>query len=722
MSEALPAPVRHLLLVATQSNGADNGLPSLETAAEELYAALTDPAVGGCVPSPGADALRLRSGTVRRREIDDAVRAATRVAGEAGATLVLAFLGHGQTAQGSPKLWYMAADSEEGRALDCVDIGAAVTTAANHPGVAGVVVVVDTCHAAAGMPDVKELAAGFGVGGLRVSALAACSALEKAYALGLSHQLAAVLGRGLPTGEEFLSFDAVREAVAGAVAEKQTVAGFTYNGDGDTLWLARNRQWPPRQQAASPSGFGAADLAAALAEWPDAPPGPPPRDLRALSALADRAAAAGAWRVQETAEAVIASMQAVALLVDVAGPALTSPVLRRLAAGFNRRWAGVIPEPVRPPSALTGRALLQYLLEHAALRASGAAGGASVYAAVAWYLVAGAHACGADPQDPRIRDWARRTGAEIALNDALAQHGDGPAGDRARRLVISLDAAQVDWPDSLSVCLREGPDCVHHRHFDCRPDRDGVERALPDILDWADALLPGCSPVAFVDLVAHAPVLVDWHPEEVLVGRRLLGVTRTVTLRWAGRLVERGHLRGINREARSQLEQLEQKPLDDGVPVDWVDPGRTGPEQLFADLTRGRYQRAVGLTEPVPVPRLLELVTAFLPYTPIVLWPHRDTEPTGEGWGCLDHLWDGLPDGFGAAYRYKMQAGGDPAPVTDAHLLRLAALRTAWHDLDWLDFCGRYDRHPAPPMAPVPPTTPTSPIAPPTDAPAPRST
>ncbi len=128
-----------------------------------------------------------------------------------------------------------------------------------------------------------------------------------------------------------------------------------------------------------------------------------------------------------------------------------------------------------------------------------------------------------------------------------------------------------------------------------------------------------------------------------------------------------------------------------------------------------------------PAPTALRaLVEAFLPYAPIVLWPRADTPPEPADWDCLAHLWDGLPAGFGTAYR-RVLTGREPLPpvdaVTDAHLIRLADLRTAWHDADWLDFCAGYHRHgpavPAPAVA-VPAAAPAP--AGPAAVPAPRST
>ncbi|MFD8595013.1 hypothetical protein ACFV1L_08435 [Kitasatospora sp. NPDC059646] len=702
-------PPRHLLLIATQSDGAENELDGLETAAADLHAVLTDPAVGGCTDSPGQDTARLRSGRVPRAEVDHAVRSAVAAAGAAGATLVLAFLGHGQVAAGS-RLWYMAADSKDGQGLDSVDLAHLVELAADHPGVAGLVVLVDTCHAAAGLPDPGRLVRGFRVGAKNVAVLAACAAHERAFGLTLSRRLAALLAEGLPGEGEFLPVGTLAPLVRDAM-DRQLAADFAYNGTDGALWLARNRRHsrPPGGRTGT---LGAGILAAALRRWPDAPPGPAPHTRDGLAALAEQAEAAQAWGVQEAADGILAAMDAAAVLVELAGTALTTDQLRSLAAEFNRQWLGLRPAPVTPPDGLGDRALLQHLLEDAVLQTPV---GASRHGALAWYLVAAAHACGRDPQDPLIRDWARDADADIALNDAAKQYAAHRTRDTERRLVISLDAAQVDWPDSLSVCVRDGAVCVDHRHFPCPPDQAGVERTLPEVIDWAESR-PAAGPIGAIDLVAHPPVLLDWHPEEALTGMHVLGVDHTAALRWAGRLVEPRHFRGMNRSARRRLEQLRCAPWGQGPPVSRIDPAATALDTLRDDLARGRYLPAVLLTERPAPTALRALVEAFLPYAPIVLWPRADTPPEPAGWDCLAHLWDGLPAGFGTAYR-RVLTGRDPLapidPVTDAHLVRLADLRTAWHDVDWLDFCAGYHQH-RPAV--------TVPAAGPAVAPAPRST
>ncbi|WP_344554887.1 hypothetical protein [Kitasatospora saccharophila] len=616
-----------------------------------------------------------------------------------GATLVFAFLGHGQS-HDPTTLWYMAADSKDQESLHCVNIGEMIHLAADHPGVAGVVALIDTCHAAAGTPSVDGLVGGFRNGTKQVALLAACSAEEQAFKLLLSRQVTARLSEGMAGRGEYLGVADIHGTVEGELAVHQAPRAFDYYGGTDaarSVWLGRNRSrsGPPSNGCLGPLGIEA--LGRALGDWPEAPTGPLPRTRQELAALAERAAAAGIEWTRSACTDLLVALDAVTAVVEVTGAGLTTRHLHRMVNEFNRQWSGRTTGPVQPPAGLSDRALLSHLLEDAVLRAPAAA----PYSMLAWYLVAAAHACGLEPHHERILRWARVAGAEMALNDAAAQYAEHTARDAGRRLVISLDAALVDWPDVLSVCLRDSADCVAHRNFDCRPDRAGVEGELPEVLEWAEELASETGGIRAVDFVVTAPVLLDWHPEETVVGIRCLGVDYEVTLRWAGRLVEPGHFRGMNRQARRQLEALDGSPFGPVAPVDWMDPAATTLDRLRTDLRRGQYRRPIGLTNRGAPTVLREVVDILLPHAPILLWPRTDHPSSEEEWHwCLTHLWAGLPARFSDAYRRALGGpdpfGDPPDPVTDAHLLRLAALSTAWHDLPWLDFCAGYHRHPAP--------------------------
>lgn len=63
---------------------------------------------------------------------------------------------------------------------------------------AGVIAVIDTCHAEAAMPDISALIGGFNAGGKRIAVLAACGARQEAYGLSFTRELVATLTQGVP--------------------------------------------------------------------------------------------------------------------------------------------------------------------------------------------------------------------------------------------------------------------------------------------------------------------------------------------------------------------------------------------------------------------------------------------------------------------------------------------------------------------------------------------
>ncbi|MFF4018429.1 hypothetical protein [Streptomyces sp. NPDC001843] len=695
--------VRHALVIATQCPAAKQELSSLLTRAEELHRLLTDPMIGACVPSLPDGGHALRSGRVSARQIEDAVLAAARRANEAGAELVLAFLGHGQTPMGNSKLYYMAHDTQAGQAAGSVDVGKLVAEAGDLPGVKGVITLIDTCHAGAGAPDTQALAGGFALGNNRHSVLMAAAAHQKAYDLGFSRELASLLRHGVPGGGELLTASTLKLALTDRIL-KQNCETFGRDGDPDAveeLWVALNVRrpaWTPSRQIGP---IGRQDLDEALAAWPGRPAPAGGWSRQALRELRDQAEASPSPRalwVQQVADGLLRAGDTGDMVHEWAGRALTTPALRSVAADLNFVYAAADRscDPLRPPKGARGTALLQYILEHAALRTSRPG---DPVGCLAQAVAAIADRCGLDSEDERVEAWAQRVGGLAELSDAVARQA-ALRRDRMWRLVISLHAARVDWPESLSVWLRDGASGEHHEDFPCEPTRAGVEREFPKIIDWARKKVPGGGRIKNIDVVVPAPVLVAWEPEKARAGRFVLGADdRTVVLRWTGRLTVPGHLAGMNEEDRDRLMRLEdQHPGDSGAPVDWLTDSDTRDTGLLAErLNLGVYERAIGLDHRPP--HVAELVETLLVYTPILLWPRTDADVDARERGCLDRYWEQLPDHFIEAYRcrWRAEAGGParPARPDDDHLAGLAGLRAAWHDLDWLDFCRWFEQqHP----------------------------
>src|SRR5262245_37499224 len=128
---------RHLLVVASQCR-AMPALTALEAAARDLHAVLRDETIGACTAAL-PDEVSMLQGELSRDEIDASIRAAVQRAAEAGATLVLALLGHGFTPGNASSVYFMAGDSREDDILSAVDIEHLLTAAADTIGVQGVI-------------------------------------------------------------------------------------------------------------------------------------------------------------------------------------------------------------------------------------------------------------------------------------------------------------------------------------------------------------------------------------------------------------------------------------------------------------------------------------------------------------------------------------------------------------------------------------------------------
>ena len=149
--------VRHVQVIAAQCT-AMGPLSQLEKAARELHDALTDPMLGGCQARTGEYPSLLVGDDLTPQDIDKVVDAAVRQAKADGAVLVLALLGHGFTPPQRTDLYFMVRNSTTQSLRSAVDVGRLITEAADEPGIDGVIAIVDTCHAAGGVPDAGRLA------------------------------------------------------------------------------------------------------------------------------------------------------------------------------------------------------------------------------------------------------------------------------------------------------------------------------------------------------------------------------------------------------------------------------------------------------------------------------------------------------------------------------------------------------------------------------------
>ncbi|MEV0038359.1 hypothetical protein [Streptomyces sp. NPDC050804] len=722
-----------LLLVVAPQNSAMGTLTELENAARELSATLMAGGLGGCEASPGTPLpLPLLYGPgLTQARIEAAVRAAIGRAGETGATLVLAFLGHGITPGSQPTLYLMAGDSRPDTLSTAVNVSELLVQAVEEPGVDGVIGIVDTCHAAGAVPDLKALGSGVRGGRTRLSLLMSSQTGQEAYDLAFSRRLDELLRRGLPGEGAFVGISAAKEALRRTVTG-QDVVSLEHDGDhfaAEPLWLARNAC---HRDTEGPGPVGAEELRGALdaagldgawpAEW----------TLPAVGELRDRVrdrirkdqeerggqgeqGAAGAGprpplvRALQVVDGLRICLVTHSFLTSWMGGALTTERLRRALPALPADTRRRLPES-------SGTELLRDLLESLILRVPRVGG--SRTAPLARFVAALALDASLDLTAPEAVAWAESTGARIELNDAREELGRGVAA-RRMRLVIGLHATVADgWPESLGLWLLDGGQVCERTELPCVPAQNAVEAGLGEAIGWArrHARLRG-SPLRQVDIAVPAGLLTRWKPEETDFGVRL-GVHHDVVLRWSHRLNPPAHLWWINDHARSGLERMASRAAKT-APVDWLSERETGrPQELGDRLRSGAYTRALALGHrPAQLEQVMELLLA---YAPIVVWPDGDGEFTAAERTVVDTFWDRLPAELAEAYRRRWRDGPGPrgpedGPGDELHAGsgggsggglgsvpadpesgRLADLRTVWHDLEWLDFCAWLEGGPDP--------------------------
>ncbi|MFJ4915525.1 hypothetical protein [Streptomyces sp. NPDC088726] len=674
-------PPRHLLVIAPQC--ADLGmLTGLEDLAGSLHTALLDPWTGGCADAPAGVTSILSGPSVGQARIEEAVRDAARRAGEAGAVLVLAFIGHGTLPGEVPKLFLMAGDSRRDMPTTVVNVGDLLSQALDTHGVEEVIALVDTCHAGAAVPDIAALGTGIRGGATRLTLLMSVGVTEPAFGLDFTRGLLRVFGAGVAGAGEYLSAEAVLDAVNEAADTGARLVHMDGDPYGRPRWLVRNVR---HAQGGGPllGPAGEEDL-----EWALEPFGGgwPPASVHSVSGLeklreALRAAPPGctdgpadvavALRV---VDGLLDGLRTAELLRSWPGAPLTSERIRRAA------WtAGGTSVPL-PGS--NGSDLLRDCVELLRLRAPRTGG--SRTAPLAAFVASLADEDGLDPHCDALTAWARTCGAVVEINDAFAALEEHDTSSRLR-LVVSLHAALADeWPETLVAWLLDRGTVIAHREFGCAPSRAGVERQLVGVLKWAsaEARRVGAA-LRRVEVAASSALLTQWSPEEADLGIRL-GVRHDVVLRWSERLCPPDHLYWINDHARDRLATMRSEP-DTRAPVDWLGRDETNrPAELNERLRNGVYDRAVALGHRPE--RLDQVMPSLLAYAPIVLWPKDKDDLPPDSRTSVNRYWHRLPGEFSAAYRDSWRGRGTEEGAAEGRF-PLARLRSVWHDTEWLDFC-----------------------------------
>ncbi|MDQ0405325.1 hypothetical protein ABVB69_13370 [Streptomyces sp. NPDC000349] len=673
---------RHALVIAAQCPDA-GFLSDLEDAARSFHAALTEPKGGACAIS--YPTRNLLYGEIDQSEIEQAIRACARAAGEADAVLVLALLGHGITSGGN--LYFMAGNSRRGELTTTVDVASLVKQVIETPGLSGLITVMDTCHAAGAAPDVKAIAAGIRQGNTRLSLLMGAGLAEEAFELRFSRTITKIVQEGVEQAAERLSPEAVLQAVR---LDGGTVGQDIYRMDWDGaqfeetgLWLAYNRRHTVRQVGRLLGPLAHSDLARVLPAWLTVPGGLD--DMRQLDEVEKETAflePQQGVRALALIEAVRHCIRTRALLAAWPGRELTSKVLRRSLVAATPQADGL-------PTA-AGNDLLRDAVEYVRLRAP-RVGQRSVVPLV-HFVTSLAVATDVPPGHPDLQQWAADVGADIDLNDAWEQWGERTR-DMRLRLIISLHAAVSDeWPESLTAWLLDGNIHHQHREFPCRPDRSGVEQQIGSALRWASALAESLDvPLKRVEIAAPAPLLVRWRPEETYYGRRL-GDRHDVVLRWSERMQPPEHLFWINDEAREKLHAM--AAAECGQRVHWMEESDTRLDgELQVCLDSRPQDQAVALGHRPA--KLGDIMVTLLASSPIVLWPEEGSgQVSEETRRYIDESWHHLPGKFSTAYRERRRSGSEQSedssrPGHDG----LHRLRAVWDDLDYLDFCRWFKKY-----------------------------
>ncbi|MFB7608153.1 vWA-MoxR associated conflict system protein [Streptomyces gardneri] len=675
---------RHVLVIAAQClDPALGALAELQGAAASLHEALTSPALGAC-ESRYASATLLYGEQLTQILIEQAIRAAGRRAGEAGAVLVLALLGHGIESGGS--LHYMGSDARQSDLTTTVDVASHLRAVAETPGLGGLMAIVDTCHAGGATPDLTAIASGIRRGHTRFSVLMGAGVGDRAFDLRFSRTVTKVLCGGIARAGERLSPAAVVDAVRlDGGASGQDVYRAEFDGaqfEETGLWLAYNLQAVSHGGAGRLGPVARTELAAAFPELTTHELDT--CDDQRLSALLeeliclppDRAA-----RGRMVLAGIRDCLQTLGLLRAWPGSTLTSKVLHRSLVDSAGRTSGL--------PAGSGDELLRDAVEFLRLRAP--AVGQRPTAPLVGFMAALAVSTDVDATNPALRGWAAGIGAGIDLSDAF-EHQNDRTRTRRLRLIVGLHAAVGDeWPASLTAWLLDGNAHREHREFMCEPDQTGVEEGIGEALGWATELADALDvPLYRVEIAAPAPLLVRWRPEETSYGE-MLGEDHDVVLRWSERMAPPRHLSWINGKARKSLLAMESCQEPDRV--HWLDESDTRHHAaLDARLRTRPAGKAVALGHRPS--RLADVVARLLAASPIVLWPDEDAEGSVSAATrrCVDESWHLLPTGFCDAYRKNWYPDSGEQPPGPAGGPGLHRLRAVWDGPEWLEFCSWFKK------------------------------
>ncbi|KPH99461.1 hypothetical protein OK006_8408 [Actinobacteria bacterium OK006] len=661
---------RHVLVVAAQAKKPTE-LPGLKAAAHGLHDVLTDPERGGCTEREESLLYELAPGVTRVR---DAVVRAGKAAAADRAVLVLAFLGHGSGEDGQPYRYVVSGDPDD-PALDNLDLPSLVGDILDLSGLAGLIVVVDTCHAAGARPDTNAVLNGRQGGTLQRQGLFACASHETAWDFSLTRALTEVLREGLPKAGPFLYPGQPLRSVLQHRITDQTIVHEGGAGGlvaDEVLWLARN----PRSR---PADFGEYATRALDRAYRGAFPGRNRPD--SLTEILDQVRAEppveelGRWsrqrQLKEMAEALKKSQQVLNLVTQEIGDTLTEENVQ--AAAVLAGFPGEMVWPVSSPR-------LRDAVEYAALERHGPSG---EFVLLARFLAALAHVHGRTALPPAWGEWLHGCGVRETANTWVNRLGACDPGQQARLVVTLFDdgGEQVSRIEAWllygrAVLDRSEPQEIHAR--------GPLSNALQEILRWAKGRVLRIGWILReVDLAVPTLPLLDQAPEHQTVGTRggRLGIEHTVTVRWAG-LLEPPCGVDLSDLLHAGLSLLDSHTGASPCDLQWLKQDvLESPDTLREELAWVSAGKAAWGISERPASRWEEMAEALLVHSPALVWPRgiEDHDPQAFRSAVKEH-WTNLPARLAEAYQHGPTRGCGP-------LDRRAHTGVAWHDKSWQEFC-----------------------------------
>jgi hypothetical protein len=656
-------PFRQVFVVGSQCDSM-NELDSLEAVAGDLYSVLA-----GSEHDDAADVGTLLQGRVSSGEIISTFRQAVRQAAKNNATLVTAFLGHGflpGTGTDST-LYFMGADTVVSSRATGVNLGEILLEAADEPGVAGVLAIIDTCHAAGGTPSFARLNGGVNQGRARIAVICGCTAQQESYGLQLSREIIDIAQHGIaaPDAGPLLQVNGPLLATLQQRLLQQDVTPILF-GDPEALWVAKN---PAHGVVVSSDvGPGITALREAISAWmPDSSIPSSLSDV-ALNEWTDRAerAPASPWRsrVIDVLCSIVTARRTHRFLTS-SGVQLTSSAVARALAALEVPITGSHIGLTRNQ---------EHALQHVALTYSPALD-ADCRSRVVQFTLVVLQEAGYPLDGDLLTGWASAIGAPVAVNDEIERQRASQREHRLRLILVLNTTVTGTWPESVDCWLLDGEQVLDRCTLSTTRDERGCDESVMAAVDWAEEHAATLDlPLRRVEVAVPTALLLGWRPESV--GEVFLGVDYDVLTHWSERLrgARTGDLSRIQRRLSRATQRRGGGPEQPGGPVLWLSEAELADrEGLRHRIRRGQLARAVGLM----VCPDSDILTLLLAQTAIVLWPHECTL-TVDHVLAVEGFWPCLPEKLCHAYRLSWE---DDAPRP------LGQLRAVWDDEDWLVFC-----------------------------------